>query len=986
MKVITAAGSFEIGTTEATPTIGITDFSRRVTDDFGVTTVVERGFSRRLSVRMAVPFEQTDGLQRRLADLRATSALWVASEQHEWLRVEGYYKEFELDLAVPPLSFCTLTVEGLAQTEVVADVDGDPAPDGQPSTLQLLQPVTVDDDVLVASNVVEDDAPVWSVFATYPKGAIVIRGGERFESLIDANEGHVPGDNVAEWLLLGPTNRWAMFDGALGTATIAAGSIVVQLDAPGVDGLALLDVVAATVRVQATGYDRMLQAGSGAITFLDLPAGAGPVTVTIAGPGQVAVGTLLIGRVVGLGITEASPTAGITDFSRKEVDDFGEVTVVQRAWAKRMSARALIRTDALDTVANRIATVRARPSLWIGQAGLDAITVFGFFKEFSIEVGENVSKLSLSIEGLSKAAPPAPPPTVNWPDVIDSDPSRPRPADGATVGAPPGTPVGDLTSEIVAAAMKAMADTADGGDVVAGARALVERIRAGQLAQYSAQLLQEERKERFERLAHFDGLPMGTVVRREINERKEGQAEIVETIDLMGKRTEDGQAFVLDQATVKVSPTQSLAEKFTAVVAEVAGPDGPVQALATELTQAISDEGSARAQAVTDLRTEITGPDGPIEALATDLTQAISDQDSARALAISDLRTEITGPDGPIHAVATDLTQALSDQDSAQAQALQDLKAELVGPDGTRLALATDLTQAIADQNSARAQAITDLHTEITGPDGPISAVSTRLDEAFSGEEGSYARAVQDLSSQVGDQQASVDLLLETVNGETANAQLITNVNGQITGFRINGQESLFFVAADRFVVGSDQAFEVVNGVTRIKRLVIGADNVGFDELMLQSLIKRNFDNSVGGTQALLGGGNQLADFSIPLGTINPAGTFTCKFIGAPALAMHQDYTTTLNGKPAYFRYVDDGGFSIRCVDAQGNVYSFGSQRYLDDRPVLATAPFDATFVAAIARGNTDTGWVDDGDYYYRYVSQQYSIGAFEVEMTWRAL
>lgn len=47
MRVITDAGvTIELGTVETAPTIGIVDYSKRVTDDFGVTTVVSRGFSR----------------------------------------------------------------------------------------------------------------------------------------------------------------------------------------------------------------------------------------------------------------------------------------------------------------------------------------------------------------------------------------------------------------------------------------------------------------------------------------------------------------------------------------------------------------------------------------------------------------------------------------------------------------------------------------------------------------------------------------------------------------------------------------------------------------------------------------------------------------------------------------------------------------------------------------------------------------------------
>ena len=40
-----------------------------------------------------------------------------------------------------------------------------------------------------------------------------------------------------------------------------------------------------------------------------------------------------------------------------------EATIVERAWAKRSELRSLIRTDAIDIVANRVAAVRAQPSL-----------------------------------------------------------------------------------------------------------------------------------------------------------------------------------------------------------------------------------------------------------------------------------------------------------------------------------------------------------------------------------------------------------------------------------------------------------------------------------------------------------------------------------------------------------------------------------------------------------------------------------------------
>src|SRR3546814_10310239 len=75
------------------------------------------------------------------------------------------------------------------------------------------------------------------------------------------------------------------------------------------------------------------------VSFLDLPGVSGDVTVTLTGAGAVSVGTLIIGRIAAMGLTEDTPSVGITDFSRKETDEFGLTVPVERAWAKRMTVR-----------------------------------------------------------------------------------------------------------------------------------------------------------------------------------------------------------------------------------------------------------------------------------------------------------------------------------------------------------------------------------------------------------------------------------------------------------------------------------------------------------------------------------------------------------------------------------------------------------------------------------------------------------------------
>jgi hypothetical protein len=619
MRVVTDQNeTIELGDVETTPTIGITDFSRRVTDDFGVTTVVERGFSRRMSVKLGVQFDAVDALQRRLANLRATSALWVADDRFASLSLRGFYKDFALDLATQPLSYCTLTVEGLAETATPADVAGDPAPVGQSSTLQLLQPVTVAGSVLVSSTVAENDAAEWSASATYAMGVRVMRAATHrvYESLVAANVGSDPAGVSGKWLDVGPTNRWSMFDEALGTSTTNANSIQVVLNAGSANAVALLDVIASTVRVRATGYDRTAPAGTGAITFLDLPANAGTVTVTIAGTGTVSVGTLLIGRVTTLGLTEASPTAGITDFSRKDVDEFGEVTIVQRAWAKRMTASALIRTDAVDMVANRIAAVRAKPSLWIGQTGLDSLTVYGFFKDFSIEVGETLSKLSLSIEGLSAAVALAPiggGGSVAWLDV--TDPTGTKPSDNADVtaentskdtNAVGGTPAKTVLD--AAASIKARTDTLESQTIPAINTAVAQadtRIMAARAAADAAKVRADAGVSRAD--AAF--VEIGARV-TEVNTR-------IDTIETGGGYDDTTVRAEIGRVdTAAIGRDAALTQSIQNVTASISTTDTNLRALVTTKEQAAVSREDAISQRITDLIAEGGGGSEGVDAVA----------------------------------------------------------------------------------------------------------------------------------------------------------------------------------------------------------------------------------------------------------------------------------------------------------------------------------------------------------------------------------
>ena len=105
-----------IGETEYDVTTGITDYSVKETNEFGVTRLLQRAYSKRISANVLIGNGQLNAVQRLLYDIRATAVLWVASinpQFDEPLVVFGYYKDFQTDIKYPTYSYCSLEIEGL---------------------------------------------------------------------------------------------------------------------------------------------------------------------------------------------------------------------------------------------------------------------------------------------------------------------------------------------------------------------------------------------------------------------------------------------------------------------------------------------------------------------------------------------------------------------------------------------------------------------------------------------------------------------------------------------------------------------------------------------------------------------------------------------------------------------------------------------------------------------------------------------------------
>lgn len=237
------------------------------------------------------------------------------------------------------------------------------------------------------------------------------------------------------WLDLGPTNRWAMFDATISTGTTLTTSVgtpaLVVVVTPGIcNGVALLDVsgiASATVKMVNAGVTVYTKTQTVDNTFVsdwyqyffepydvltDILFGPLPpyptaqVTVTLT-PTSVGVtvscGAVMFGNTVEIGEVEYGATAGITDYSRKETDEFGITSLVERAYSKRATYNMLVENSQLRRVFSTLASLRATPAVWIASEDykFSPLTVFGPPKTWGINVQYFThSSVSLEIEGL----------------------------------------------------------------------------------------------------------------------------------------------------------------------------------------------------------------------------------------------------------------------------------------------------------------------------------------------------------------------------------------------------------------------------------------------------------------------------------------------------------------------------------------------------------------------------------------------------------
>lgn len=266
----------------------------------------------------------------------------------------------------------------------------------------VLVPIEIVDSILVSSSAAETDYAPWNGATTYATDQYCISTVTHriYKSMKDGNVGKDPTDianrtgTTVWWQDVGPTNKWAMFDGEVSTQTVVASPLTVVLR-PGFFNAFYMGAIDAEqidcVVTDAPGGN-VIWSFSGALEgsapadyyeywftafkpMTDFLANGidqyndAELSVTLSkASGTVKVGVLSVGDLRPLGNTQYGAKAKPKTYSYIKVDEFGKTKIVRRKAAKDLSLTAWIKTEEANSVVDTLTEVLDVPCVWIGHS------------------------------------------------------------------------------------------------------------------------------------------------------------------------------------------------------------------------------------------------------------------------------------------------------------------------------------------------------------------------------------------------------------------------------------------------------------------------------------------------------------------------------------------------------------------------------------------------------------------------------------------
>jgi hypothetical protein len=290
---------------------------------------------------------------------------------------------------------------------------------------------------MLTNSIAEPDTTIGEVVwtsATYAVGdkRIVVSTHRTYQCAVAGLRTISPDLDTANWVDIGPTNKWAMFDILRATTSNSpSGTITVTLN-PGqlFNSVAVMQLTAQTVTISASSvlgggivYTKTLNlqnrkptgwydyyfsdiefkqntAVFGILEYSDLI-----VTITISnGTSTVYCGGIVIGRAQDLGYTQLGCASQALNFSTITRDTFGNAQVVQRRSVPKTTQTVIFEHTEIDRLEYLRDLLNAVPAVWSGLDDqtddnyFDAFLIMGIYRDFTIRSDNVYSTLNLELE------------------------------------------------------------------------------------------------------------------------------------------------------------------------------------------------------------------------------------------------------------------------------------------------------------------------------------------------------------------------------------------------------------------------------------------------------------------------------------------------------------------------------------------------------------------------------------------------------------
>lgn len=294
----------------------------------------------------------------------------------------------------------------------------------------LIRPLDISPAMVTSSNAGADDA-AYNPATSYTLGqrVYVAADGRTYECVQAPALGQNPATSPLYWMRAEPSNRWAMWDAEISTASQVAGNLTATLTVPArFNAVGIFGLVGDTLTVvqkSAAGvtlwsetrglksnpsgwysyfYEPRTQLQDVVLTSL-VPVSGSRIEITVTGS-ATACAAVVVGSSMFIGDAQYGFAGGIVSTSKKEINaTTGVQTLKKGPSSKRMTGTLVQPRSQFNAVFKALKDLDATPCVVVGvpdSADYEPFTILGFYRDFQIEAtGPTHHICSLDFESLT---------------------------------------------------------------------------------------------------------------------------------------------------------------------------------------------------------------------------------------------------------------------------------------------------------------------------------------------------------------------------------------------------------------------------------------------------------------------------------------------------------------------------------------------------------------------------------------------------------